>query len=945
MRGRTESLFCVMITGATSFTMAAVAGSREKNVKDTRTYRTFDWMGHHARLVTATLLVAVVALGVLGSAVADDSEPNFDPSGEIFDVAARADLALSSNSAIDGATFLTEAADGGDVLTADAFREWRAAANRVMEADLGSGHLVEQFDPETATASAGVSSIVDVVAQSLPNGLANATDLEVKTALDAALAEGSPYSEFRFTLSEEAATIVGGDGSVTWTAPAFTTRITYDQDTFATFADSEIWLRDVQADLRRGAVFTDSIGIAIDGDTTFEEAAAGSAPFIFLAVALIVVLIAIVHRSFWSATVTAAGLGATTLAYYGTSALVGLKMGSLLLAFIVPIAMIGFGVDFYIHGMGRVREMQVEHNLPGDVAYARGMSAVFAALSLAAVTSIAAFLANAASGTEAIIQFGIGAAISLAWAYLILGQVAPRVVIGLEHFVGANPKKGLSRVFYAMAMAIVAVVGGLTVALSAVMPPVGAVAFVTFVSLFVAVPALITRRRNRKGAARGAETTATIRGAAHGLRPVGTFARGIARWRIITVPVVLAIGVLSVVTALRVESGFTITDFLSSDTEFVQSIERANAHFPSSGEGSSLIFIEGDLTDPSSLDALDATIAELDAAEAQFGRNGAGELLVGLHAGDLVRMTMQSPSAVARIQAAGIDLSDGDGNSIPDTAAGVRAIFDYVTTSGAPTVDGAVAVTAADVAGILNHDGETTQATAIVIQVGSFTDAAIIEPVHATMDAAAARLETNTGLEASASGEVLTQFVSMASFTQSMLVSLPLAILLTLLIAAAMLRSWRYAIVSVIPIGFVVTGVYAFMAVAGLTVNVVTATIAAIAAGVGIDFSTHFTARFREEYNAGHDRLEAVRRAGEGTGGALVLSATTSVLGFTVMALAPTPIFATFGLLTAVMIGLALAASLLVLPSLLVIAAPKRLRPLEHATAPSGRRELIGTAR
>jgi predicted RND superfamily exporter protein len=113
------------------------------------------------------------------------------------------------------------------------------------------------------------------------------------------------------------------------------------------------------------------------------------------------------------------------------------------------------------------------------------------------------------------------------------------------------------------------------------------------------------------------------------------------------------------------------------------------------------------------------------------------------------------------------------------------------------------------------------------------------------------------------------------------------------------------------------------MAVAGYTVNVVTATIAAIAVGVGIDFSTHFTARFREELNGGSRRLDAVRRAGAGTGGALVLSAVTSVLGFTVMALAPTPIFATFGTLTAVMIGLALVVSLVVLPSLLVLAAPR----------------------
>jgi predicted RND superfamily exporter protein len=190
---------------------------------------------------------------------------------------------------------------------------------------------------------------------------------------------------------------------------------------------------------------------------------------------------------------------------------------------------------------------------------------------------------------------------------------------------------------------------------------------------------------------------------------------------------------------------------------------------------------------------------------------------------------------------------------------------------------------------------------------------------------AAAEYESVTfGTEAKVSGDVVAQFLSMESFTRSMLVSLPLALALTFLIASVMLRSVRFALVSVLPIGLVVIGVYAFMATFGYTVNVITATIAAIAVGVGIDFSTHFTARYREELLKGNSRLGAVKLSGVGTGGALVLSALTSVLGFLVMAMAPAPIFATFGALTAVMIVLSLMVAILVLPSLLVLVTPKR---------------------
>ena len=46
--------------------------------------------------------------------------------------------------------------------------------------------------------------------------------------------------------------------------------------------------------------------------------------------------------------------------------------------------------------------------------------------------------------------------------------------------------------------------------------------------------------------------------------------------------------------------------------------------------------------------------------------------------------------------------------------------------------------------------------------------------------------------------------------------------------------------------------------------------------------------------------------------------------GFLIMAMAPMPMFVTFGVLTAVMIGCSLVVTLLVLPSLLLLVTPSR---------------------
>ena len=56
----------------------------------------------------------------------------------------------------------------------------------------------------------------------------------------------------------------------------------------------------------------------------------------------------------------------------------------------------------------------------------------------------------------------------------------------------------------------------------------------------------------------------------------------------------------------------------------------------------------------------------------------------------------------------------------------------------------------------------------------------------------------------------------------------------------------------------------------------------------------------------------------------MAISALSSIIGFTVMAFAPMPIFVTFGTLTAVMIVFSLLVALMVLPSVLLVVTRSR---------------------
>jgi predicted RND superfamily exporter protein len=160
---------------------------------------------------------------------------------------------------------------------------------------------------------------------------------------------------------------------------------------------------------------------------------------------------------------------------------------------------------------------------------------------------------------------------------------------------------------------------------------------------------------------------------------------------------------------------------------------------------------------------------------------------------------------------------------------------------------------------------------------------------------------------------------SLEGTNRALLVSLPIAVLACLAVASTFLRSIRYGLASVVPILMVVAWLYAFMEIAGYSINLVTATIAAVSIGIGIDFALHYISRYREELARWGQRSVAVRIAGEGTGLALVASAVSSAVGFGILAFAPMPLFAAYGLLTAIMILMALVATLAVLPSLLVL--------------------------
>ncbi|MFB6251466.1 MAG: RND family transporter [Halobellus sp.] len=125
-------------------------------------------------------------------------------------------------------------------------------------------------------------------------------------------------------------------------------------------------------------------------------------------------------------------------------------------------------------------------------------------------------------------------------------------------------------------------------------------------------------------------------------------------------------------------------------------------------------------------------------------------------------------------------------------------------------------------------------------------------------------------------------------------------------------------IANLVPIVVAVSAVAGTMRVLGISFNAFTATILSLTIGLGIDYSVHVVHRFIDERRE-NPLSVALKRTVVGTGGALLGSMATTAFGIGVLVLAVLSVLGQFGVLTAISIIYSFLASLLVLPSALVV--------------------------
>ncbi|HXV32833.1 MAG TPA: MMPL family transporter, partial [Gaiellaceae bacterium] len=881
--------------------------------------------------VLIAIVVATVLLVGAGIARISDEEASFDPGGQEFDTAEL--VARTFRASTTELDFIVED-ENADALDLATLSEWKRNSDELRASDELSPALSTHFDSDLGLTVTGFYTIADAVDDQLreagvADGLAGATEAEVKIALATVLDEEQPTAILRDTLSVSTTTeeqTVDGAGVTVWASPAFLASIRVDHSAFpvdlesdsdpATRTDAqqqaidserdldiEEWGRDALSTLRGDEEELGVWGIAIDSGLTSDDSFNATLPYLFAAFAVIVLLVGGLLRSYWAAALTGVGIAVTLLWARLLIFAVGFDK-SILINVIIPIATISFGVDFLIHAVGRVREALAVSSVH-RAAYVVGISGVVGALGLALSTSAIALASNATSQIQAITEFGFGAAIALGVAFVVLGILAPLFLLRIEEVVSAAPAREPTTARRALGWArlvLAAVLAGLVILAIIAAPFAGIMSTVVYGLLVIALPLWLVRRRAR-GAAPGARTAAlNVAGESSAL--AGRVITGIVRRRWAMLALVALLTAIAAVGATQVNRKTEPQDFFPSNSDFVVGIEKLIAHTSTASPGDVYVYLEGDIADPAILAAAETAKEEVSQQGGDlFARNPDGTLTSADSAVDVARAVVGVEYARAAVaEASGVEITDEDEDGLPDTAEQVAAAYAYATENGVPADDSTFVYTQDQVARLLQPVDGGGYATVLRYPVQGFLSTSKVDEARQTVESSAdeitAAAESQGRVaEARVSGEVVAEQVALDAITRAMILSVPLAMLLCFGVAALAMRSVRLAAVSVIPIALVIVWLLGFMAAFDYSINVVTATIAAVSVGVGIDFSIHYTMRYREQLGTSSSRLDGVRAAAEGTGTALVLSGLTSIVGFGVLALAPMPIFAAYGLL------------------------------------------------
>jgi uncharacterized protein len=527
------------------------------------------------------------------------------------------------------------------------------------------------------------------------------------------------------------------------------------------------------------------------------------------------------------------------------------------IAQIVPVLLIGLGVDYGIHLNSRYREEAGEgKSVLDSIRRAIGTSGV--ALTLATLTTVIGFLTNITNPVPALKDFGILAAVGIFASFVLMLTFVPSLRLVLDRRAEAGGRL-----------------------------PVEA----------------FRASSDERLLPRMMEKTAVLA----------------ERFAVPTLVVMVALGGLGYYGLSQLETRFSFTDFLPADDPIVETFNILTEEFGGGFGETTQVLIQapegGDLATPevyNSILEVQQDLADVDDV-----------LTVPTPFGEVAQIT----SPVSVFQALISPLEPGGMPASPEVAQDASSMG--LQEDGSVSPD-------ADVAGIwgLAAEAAPEQMTRVIHSTDGRVDAIQVEIGTQAGEQGAGELREALvevfepisaleGVTVVPTSQSIISDVVVNALSDSQVSSL----LYTIIAATIVLvinfwfenRRPFLGVLTMIPVALVVLWTFGLMFVSGIPFGPVTATLAALAVGIGVPYTIHLARRFEEDRNRFDNIEDAIRSTTRHTGGALAGSAFTTAAGFGILVTSSLTPFKQMGQVTAYAIALSLAGSVLVLPSLLVL--------------------------
>ncbi len=162
------------------------------------------------------------------------------------------------------------------------------------------------------------------------------------------------------------------------------------------------------------------------------------------------------------------------------------------------------------------------------------------------------------------------------------------------------------------------------------------------------------------------------------------------------------------------------------------------------------------------------------------------------------------------------------------------------------------------------------------------------------------------------------------SLFSSQIKTLGVVFLAILTMFIVLFRSFKMAVLAILPNILAATTILGIIGLAGIPLDIMTITIAAITIGIAVDDTIHYVHRFQEEYWQDENYWYAIMRCHISIGRAMYYTSMIITVGFSILALSNFIPTIYFGLLTGAAMITALILNLTLLPLLIVLVRPMR---------------------